>query len=127
MTFESKEKLSLKLKDLDRKNPHLIQSLLVCIGLLLSSCGSDYLLVGVDDHTEKKIRVSSKGYISHVSEHLYQAQKALHESNPQSRLSYDLSAFMLGLGIQGKVSLAGVAQARGQTRIRLYFKNDHSK
>ena len=102
---------------------------LVTFGSILiisSSCLSGIHLLGIDQEGEKDLKVSKNDYAEKIGITLAD----LHDAalGPANEIAYSRSGeqwkvkwFNIGMGIEGKVGLAGIATLAAKPRIRLYF------
>ena len=87
-------------------------------------------ILGVDKSGVQDIQVDKKLFSQHVGESLadlydsaIEPANELANSSPQEAL-WNLQWFNVGLGIEGKVGIVGIATFSAKPRIRLYFKKN---
>ena len=91
-----------------------------------SSCMSGIHLLGIDQNGEKDLKVTKSKYSKRIGQTLADIHdSALVPAN--SILSNDgrewrIKWFNVGMGIEGKVGIAGIVTLAATPRIRLYFK-----
>ena len=98
---------------------------LVCI--ICSSCLSGIHLLGIDQEGIKDLKVTKGDY----SEKIGVTLADLHDAAlvPANKIAYSRAGeqwkvkwFNIGMGIEGKVGIAGIATLAAKPRIRLYFR-----
>ncbi|MFK7824067.1 MAG: hypothetical protein AB8G05_07920 [Oligoflexales bacterium] len=90
------------------------------------SCISGIHLLGIDKAGEKDLKVTKSKYSKRIGETLAD----IHDSAlvPADKLftsngnEWRIKWFNIGMGIEGKVGIAGVATLAATPRIRLYFR-----
>ena len=104
----------------------LKQTQIILLFLSCYSCASGVRLLGIDREGEKVLKVTKSKYSKRMGETLVDIHdSAIVPANSiltSTTRAWDIKWFNIGLGIEGKVGIAGIATLAATPRIRLYFR-----